>query len=330
MAEHTLACNVYVDTPLDPREIARMARDRHPSVLGERRVVVGALEIDLYRNPPRPKGKHEPALGPANDDPLDYPTCLSIVPTPGASEETFGRDLAWLINRFRNPPERKAVAFCDFPAPLPERTLELVLDASVPGRLVFTHRGIDDPHRFLDWAEIRRELFAFAYVDRPAAIFEPTGLESLSSRIRRDWMDELGGKSEIVTIDEDYLNWYLAKKKRILVEDLVTFVPRCTHELLVETAEESSFVTKGDLFLATLEPGDVDGARELLRAVALTEWIDDDLPAIDVEAIVCSPGGNYLVWTKPGRSTEDVARFVHELAERHGWSIAVDEPPELQ
>lgn len=328
MAEHTLACNVYIDSPLDPREIAWMARDRHPSVQGSRRVVVGALEIDLFKNNPRPKQKAEP--GPANDDLLDYPTVLSIVPVPGASEETFGRDLAWLINRFRNPPERKAVAVCGFPAPLPERQLQLVLDASVPGRLVFTHRGIDDPHLFLDWAEIRRELFVFAYLDRPAAVFEPTGLESLSSRIRRDWMDDLGATSTVVTIDEDYLNWYLAKKKRVLVQDRVTWVPRCTRELLIETAEESSFITKGDIFLATLEPGDVSGAQELMRAVALTEWMDDALPAVAGEAMVCSPGGNYLIWTKPGRSTEDVARFVHELADRHGWNIAVDEPPELQ
>ncbi|HEY0840569.1 MAG TPA: hypothetical protein VGD74_10325, partial [Vulgatibacter sp.] len=301
-----------------------------PSVLGTRRVVVGALEIDLFKNAPRPKQKQKSEHEAANDDPLDYPTVLSIVPTPGASEENFGRDLAWLINRFRNPPERKAVAICDYPAPLPERQLQLVLDASVPGRLVFTHRGIDDPRLFLDWAEIRRELFVFAYVDRPAAFFEPTGLDSLSSRIRRDWMDELGGTGTVVTIDEEYFNWFLAKKRRVLVKDQVTWVPRCTRELLLETAEESSFVTKGDIFVASLEPGDVSGAREMMRAVTLSEWMDDALPEVDGEAIVCSPGGNYLIWTKPGRSTEDVARFVHELADRHGWNIAVDEPPALQ
>ncbi|AKU90937.1 hypothetical protein [Vulgatibacter incomptus] len=253
-----------------------------------------------------------------------FRSILSAVPAFGATRDRFVEDLGGLIPWLRNSPGKQVAAARKFAAPVRQKQPSLVLDLSQPDRYVFAFRGLDDVQQFIAWHELRRELTVFAWLGRPVAVIEPVPKDSMSTRIRKELAQALGSTVVPYKIEVEVISWRIAKVKKVVAKDVVTFVPTASRDLLLETAEDSAYLSYGTLILADLADGDVEAAKELVRRCRLSEWSHAEMPAVDRESLVCAPGGNQVIWSKPSKSVEEISRFLRERAAACGWAFEVE------
>ncbi len=315
--EEALACNLYVDASVGLGDLEALARGRREAErVDETRLMLGALELEPFENP---SWGRRPGAGGY----LRFQSVVSITPRPGVSREAFVRDLGWLLGRLRDPIERRAVASCSFANELPQRRLALALDASVPETLVFTYRGFDDLNPFRAWAEIREAILVFAFSDRPGAVIAPRvdtrGLATTLGVLA----DVPGALVEPLRIEASRYHLFGWRKQRVLVDDVVGFLPRCPDDLLASAAADDAFCSRGTLVFASLLPDDMEAARDVVQVTSSGWERGRPLPALH-EALFCRVGGHSLVWHRPHHVLPEIARFAESLAAAKGWSFELD------